>query len=144
MLEFSLRWINSPLPSSSRPTISILVVPAGFEPTSSVQKTDVLSSWTKGPYFLYLQSESNRHSFQNWFLKPARTTNFAIKVLNPCLYSFQTTAEYLEGVKTFVPKERLELSRPFGHRLLRPGCLPFHHLGLLYSPSDSNRYLYRV
>ena len=49
-----------------------------------------------------------------------------------------------EGAIYFVPKERLELSRPFGHRFLRPACLPFHHLGLLYSPSDSNRYLYRI
>lgn len=30
-------------------------------------------------------------------------------------------------------KERLELSRPHGHRLLRPGCLPFHHLGITIS-----------
>ena len=32
----------------------------------------------------------------------------------------------------FVPRERLELSRPFGHRLLRPVCLPFHHLGISF------------
>lgn len=43
------------------------------------------------------------------------------------------SGKYLEGVKTFVPKERLELSRPHGHRLLRPGCLPFHHLGITIS-----------
>lgn len=42
-------------------------------------------------------------------------------------------------VSNFVPPERFELSRPYGHLLLRQACLPFHQGGNFLSRwRDSN------
>ena len=34
----------------------------------------------------------------------------------------------------YVPKERFELSRPFGHYALNVARLPFRHFGMTYNP----------
>jgi len=92
MLELSLRWINSPLPSSSRPTASIIFEDrVGFEPTV------VFRHWINSPDF---SASKATHPFSS--LYGIRTHILGLEDRCPIQLDEETIQQYCSsgGIRT--------------------------------------------
>ena len=82
-------------------------------------KASVSTNSTIRPFVLCCETHPSIRSSS----RPRTDTDITIQgILSP-----SRAPKFRHRAATFVVKERLELSRPFGHWLLRPACLPFHH-----------------
>ena len=75
-------------------------------------------------------------------LVTAITTGVLVEVpgLKPGLTASKAVVLPLHYI-SLVPVARLELARHYWHWFLRPGCLPFHHTGMVLSVGNDPTFL---